>query len=506
MQELLSSHINQETFERDLSGMKVLFVFPNIGYDGANPDLPTYGIAQMAAAIKKCNVDVKVLDMRLGYTNEDLFRLIDEFKPQLVGLTIVATRVKRSYDIMDEIKAKYPEIKIIAGGSHVASYKQKIFESCKSLDFAVKQEGEFVFLDILEAIKFGIPLDDIKGMIYRNSKGEVIETPDRPLIKDLDKIPFPDYDVFELDKYYRWKQGVMPIITSRGCPFHCVFCSIYLTMGRQFRFRSPENVVSEFEYWNKRGMNKFDINDDVFTILPKRVEEICDLIISKGLKVQLRLHNGVRVDEVTPELLRKMKQAGFTSLSFGIESGSEKVLKRMKKSINIDQARKAVQWSMDAGIETTVNFIIGHPEENYEDALETIKLAETLYADKINFNSAIPYPGTELYDWIKDNATFTKDVDEYLNNLSPGKVGEPFFYTKDFTKEQREELIERGLYNFRKRLIKTRFKEPFASVLALLARSDKMFTYMEVMKTKPAIINFVKPIITRRKGVNSALV
>ncbi|MBI2673326.1 radical SAM protein, partial [Candidatus Woesearchaeota archaeon] len=225
-----------------------------------------------------------------------------------------------------------------------------------------------------------------------------------------------------------------------------------------------------------------------------------------GLKIQLRLHNGVRVDEVNPDLLKKMKQAGFTSLSFGIESGSEKVLKRMKKSINIEQVRKAVQCSMDAGIETTVNFIIGHPEENYEDALETIKLAETLYADKINFNSAIPYPGTELYDWIKDNATFTKDVDEYLNNLSPGKVGEPFFYTKDFTKEQREELIERGLYNFRKRLIKTRFKEPFASVLALLARSDKMFTYMEVMKTKPAIINFVKPIITRRKGVNSALV
>ena len=133
-------------------------------------------------------------------------------------------------------------------------------------------------------------------------------------------------------------------------------------------------------------------------------------------------------------------------------------------------------------------------------------MAEQLPADKINFNSAIPYPGTELYDWIKQEATFTVDVDEYLNNSYPGKVGEPFFYTKDFTKEQREELIERGLYNFRKRLIKTRFKEPFASALVLLARSDRMFNYMEVMKTKPFVVNLIKPVITKKKGVNSILV
>ena len=497
----------------DLKGFKVLFVFPNLNLATnlmpeettryAKPDSPHYGIAQLSSVLLENNVDVKVLDMRLGYDFDYLIKLIEEYKPQMIGFTLIATRIKICYAMINKIKDLYPNTITVAGGTHLASFKSKVFEECQGLDFGVKQEGELSFLQLIDkVINKDKNYSEVKGLLYKDS-GAIIETENMPMVDNLDELPIPAYDLFELDKYYGWQRSVVPIVTSRGCPFKCVFCSINLTMGYKFRVRSPENVVKELEYWVSRGMKKFDINDDEFSFIPKRVEQICDLIVQKGLKIELRLFNGIRVNDVNPVLLQKMKQAGVTAITYGLESGSAKILKVIKKGITIEKALEAIDMTKKAGIETTANFIIGHPEETYEDALMTIELIKKVNADKINFNNAVPYPGTELYSWIEKNARFLINVEDYLSLSHPGKHDTPFFETDQFTKDQRVELIRKGIVAFRQRLIKTRVKEPIASIYAFMSKSDYIYAVGEILKTKPFVNKYVKPLIFRRYGVNA---
>ena len=501
--------------KRDLKGFRVLFVFPNLNLATnlmpervtrySSPDSPHYGIAQLAAVLRDQNSVVKIFDMRLGYSFDDLVSVIKEFKPDMIGFTLIATRIKMCYAMINKVKELFPNIKIGAGGTHVASFKQKILEECPKLDFGILQEGEQTFVELIDAINHNdTEYAKIKGLMFRE-QGKIITTEPMPMWEDLNVLPYPAYDLFELEKYYGWRQGIVPIVTSRGCPFRCVFCSINLTMGYKFRNRSPENVVDEMQFWHdKFGRTKFDINDDEFTFMPKRVEEICDLIVAKGLKIELRLNNGIRVTDVYPELLAKMKKAGFTAITYALESGSDKVLKDMRKAITVEKGLKAAELTKAAGIETTVNFIIGHPNETYEDALQTLEVIKQVKADKINFNNAVPYPGTELYQWIEDHGKFVIDVEEYLNFSHPGKYNTPFFETKEFTKAQRMELLRKGILLYRSRLIHTRMKEPFASVYSFLARSDLVYSTGEILKTSKVVNKYLKPIFFRKYGVNAS--
>ncbi len=497
----------------DFSGFKVLFVFPNLNLATnllpeettryAKPDSPHYGIAQLAAVLQENKADVKILDMRLGYSFADLRKVIEEYKPDLVGFTLIATRIKMCYAMIDKVKELYPQIHTVAGGNHVASFKGKVLEDCPGLDFGVKREGEVSFVQVIDALRKGDKdYSQIKGILYRDN-GMVVMTEDMPMLPDLDVLPRPAYDLFELDQYYAWRKGIVPIVTSRGCPFRCVFCSINLTMGYKFRVHSAKRVVEDITYWNKRGMVKFDINDDEFSFKRERVMDICQGIIDQGLKVELRLFNGIRVSDVSPELLAKMKEAGFSAITYAIESGSPKVIKAIRKAITIEQALNAITWTKEAGIETTVNFIIGHPDETYEDALMTLELMKTVPGDKLNFNNAVVYPSTELHDWVKEHGRFIIDPEEFLNLSHPGKHDVPFFETDDFTKEQREEILRRGLLIFRERLIRTRMKEPWASMYVFAAKNDHVYAWGEILKTSPFVNKYVKPILFRNYGVNA---
>ncbi|HLC22638.1 MAG TPA: radical SAM protein [Candidatus Nanoarchaeia archaeon] len=498
----------------DFNGFKVLFVFPNLNLATnlmpekvtrySKPDSPHYGIAQLAAVLKENNASVKVLDMRLGYGFDDLLKIVDSFQPDMIGITLIATRIKLSYAMVDRLKELYPRIYTVAGGTHVASFKEKVFRDCKGLDFAVKREGELTFLQLIDAVRTKeTDYSFIKGLIFKKD-GAVVETEDMPMIDDLDALPLPAYDMFELEHYYAWQRGVVPIVTSRGCPFRCVFCSINLTMGYKFRTRTPSNVVDELEYWYQNGMKRFDINDDEFSFFPKRVEEICDMIVARGLKIELRLFNGIRVTDVYPELLAKMKKAGFTAITYALESGSPKVLKNIKKAITVEQAMKAVEMTKEVGIETTCNFIIGHPGETYEDALMTLEAIKNVKADRLNINNSVVYPATELYEWVSKNARFTLDVEEYLNLSWPGKSDFPFFETDDFTVEQRKEILRKAILLFREKIIRTRVKEPFASIYVLASRSNFLYSIGEILKTRPFVNKYVKPLLFRKYGVNLA--
>lgn len=412
---------------------------------------PHIGVAYLSAFLRKNGVCVRIFDHGVSQELECLYALIAEFKPNLIGVTIFSYSYGFAYALITKIQEK-TKIPIVCGGPHVSAIGKKILEDAK-VAFAVKQEGELTLLELLQETNKPVQdLASIKGLIWRNGRGEVAENPDRELIADLDALPFPDYESFGIEKYICYKQKTLPLITSRGCPFGCNYCSVRLSMGQRFRARSAENVFSEIRHFYDLGFRNFDFNDDCFTLDNQRAAKICDLIIQDKLDMRFQLYNGIRVDTVNPGLLKKMKLAGCYFVSYGCEAGNERILKLIKKGITLEQVRDAVKWANEAGIRNSVNFIIGHKEETYQDALDTINFARFLPTDFVNFYNLLPYPGTESYEWARQHATFLVPPESFLEDVSY-RDNKPVFETKEFTKAQREYIVSLGFDLYRKKIL-----------------------------------------------------
>jgi len=456
------------TKQCERSYVRILFVIPK-SHEWPHPGYPHTGIAYLAAVLKQRGMKIKILDMRLGYTFANLFKVLDEFNPDVVGLTCYSYFFKNTYELVSKIKSQGDYI-VVIGGPHVSAIRGKVLAETKA-DFAVKGEGEYTFPELCKAIeKETEDFKEIEGLIWRR-KSEVVENVDRPFIEDLDTLPFPDYEEFELEKYMCYIEKRLPIITSRGCPYRCIYCSVKISMGNMFRARSPDNVINEMKYWYGKGWRSFDINDDCFSLNMKRAKKICDLIIEKGLKITYKLYNGIRVDRTDMELLQKMKASGCDLVQYGVESGNEEVLKMIKKGITLEQAKKAVENSKAVGIRCVVNFIIGHPGENFEKAMDSIRLAKMLPADSVCFYNLVPYPGTELFEWVEKNATFLYSPEIYLNEVSYGE-GKPIFETREFPAEKRREVLRKGFLLYRKKILQSKLGWVPGSVAYLVSKSN----------------------------------
>ncbi len=247
-------------------------------------------------------------------------------------------------------------------------------------------------------------------------------------------------------------------------------------MGNRFRARSPENVVNEIEYWYKKGWNKFDFNDDTFTLDMDRAARICELIQERGLDIQFSLYNGIRVDKVGRELLKTMKKAGCRFLAYGCESGNNDVLRVIKKGIQVEDVMNAVNMTEEVGIKHAVNFIIGHPPETYEKTTASIKLAKELKCDFVNFYNLVPYPGTALFKWIKKNknARFLYPPEVYLNKLSY-REATPVFETDEFAVEDRIKILKQGFDLYEKTVMQFRFGKATGYLAYLLTRNGWIF-------------------------------
>jgi len=414
--------------------MKVLLVIPpNIGrYVVAT--IPHAGIAYLSAILKKSGHETGLVDMRIHASNDYLFDKIESFKPDMIGMTTASIGYKMAYDIIDSLKTKYPQTPVAIGGSYASTVHSRILEDTK-IDYVIYGEGEQTFLDLAN----GKDPKDIHGLIYRKD-GEITMNTPYPLEQDLDKLPFPDYDIFELDKMLEKR---IPLVSTRGCPNRCTFCSIQLVMGHPFRTRSPENVVEEIKYWHKRGYDTFEFSDDNFTFNMPRAEKICDLIIESGMKLKIIFGNGLRADRVNPTLIKKLKAAGTSWIAYSLESGNAESLKLLKKDLTLDQLKKSVEDTKAVGIEVQVNFIIGNPGETFEHFLQDLKIAEELDADQLRFYNMIPYPGTEMYEWVKKNGKLLHEPEDFLNNLNYWGE-EPVFETDEFTKEERIKAYRMG--------------------------------------------------------------
>ncbi len=397
---------------------------------------PPLGLGYLAAMLRERGFKVKIVDdlvEKLSFS-ELLNRIKDA---TIVGITSTTPTFSAALRYACAIKRRLPHTFIVLGGVHVTFMPyQALKNAC--VDAVCIGEGEYTLVELAERVEAGRSLEGLKGLIYKdygNGMGwengindcdencsikqrddiRIINNGPREFIQDLDSLPFPAYDLMPLEKYTVLGQRLehFPMITSRGCPFGCRYCSSSLFLGRKFRARSPKNVVDEIEWLVDDFKAKYiAFSDDTFTLSKRRVIEICDEIIKRNLDIKWSCSS--RVDTISRELLEKMKKAGCSAIYYGVESASQRVLNYYKKRINLDRVKEAVKLTKKVGMETICSFIIGSPYETKEDMKETLKFALKLNPDYAQFSILTPYPGTDIYQEAKEkNLLLTENFDDY---------------------------------------------------------------------------------------------
>jgi radical SAM superfamily enzyme YgiQ (UPF0313 family) len=404
------------------------------------------GIAYIASVLEKSGLPIDIIDMNTQ--RMDLTGVKDELikrDANIVGITSTTPQIRVSWEIAKLAKQINPNCKVVLGGVHPTALPEESL-STPYVDFVVRGEGEVTFLDLIRALGGNVNLKNVKGLSFKTG-GEIIHNPSRPFIGNLDSIPFPARHLFPFPEAYKSpmlkKKLFADIITSRGCPGTCIFCNKSI-FGHTFRARSPENVADEIEFLvGKYGVGEIHIADDTFSFDIERAMRICDLIIERNLDIAWSCSNGIRVDCVNRELLRKMKKAGCYRVSFGVESGSNEILKRIGKGITLQEARSACEIANDVGLTTIAFYMLGNYGESRETMEKTIAFAKSLNTDYAQFTIATPFPGTALYKLIeKHGKILTKDWERY------GIYEEPLFETKDLTRELVAEMYRKAYREF----------------------------------------------------------
>lgn len=392
------------------------------------------GVGHIAQALFDNNIGYRYIDMRIGNNFKHYLKSILDYKPDLIGISMITQGYKKTYHLITQIKEMSPNSKIVVGGHHMTILKEKVLYDCADIDFGVVGDGEEVIVEICQNNKL---IQDIKGLIFRKD-GEILFNGQRPVVTDLDQYAFPRYEKFNMNDYSKQ----IPIHSSRGCVGQCTFCPNKL-IGRKFRTKSVNYFVDEIEYWYERGYKQFAIDDDNFTLIPKRVFQVCDEIERRGLKnLFIRCSNGIRADRVDRQLLERMQEIGVKEVGFGVDGGNNRVLNSLKKGETIETIESAIQNACDIGLDVKIFIIVGTPHETRADIEDSIMLAKKYPVARVNFNNAIPYPGTEMFEYIKNHNFFIVPPDIYLNDVTEEKAI-PVFETPELSKKERYELLKK---------------------------------------------------------------
>ena len=405
---------------------------------------PPLGLAYLASVLRPEH-EVRIIDgLTLDYGAEELKRELKRYEPDVVGITATTPTIYDAYEVAALAKGFNPDIKTVIGGPHVTFTAKETLEECPALDVVVRNEGELTAKELLNCFEKNMPLKNVRGITFRQD-GEIKSTESRPFINNLDEIPFPAYDLLPMNKYRfgNHRYGVM--MTSRGCPFDCIFCASSTLCGKIWRARSAENVIEELRLLSTEfGVREIEFMDDTFTLSMKRAERICDLLIKERNEggMDISWSCSAHANTINRELADKLKRAGCHDIYIGAESGTQKVLDFIGKSTTLERVSKAVETVKKSGLKVLASFIIGVPGETVRMIKDTIKFAEKLNPTYAQFTICTPYPGTRLFAIAKEKGLLiTKDWRRYT-------TVEPIMNIPGISAEQLRKLLNRAYISF----------------------------------------------------------
>ena len=383
-----------------------------------HPLFPPIGLAYLAAVLEQNDFEVRVMDCPVcEIDHEKLKADLASFEPTLIGVGSMTPTIESALKSARVAKEACPDAKVVIGGPHATFMDRETLAEEPATDIVVRGEGEETLLEIVQQLPSLPKLEDVKGITFRKN-GQIIRTPDRPFIQNLDALPRPAYKYIPIEKYRIMGKRLLPIMTSRGCPFQCSFCAASQLFGAGFRGRSPKNVLDELEWLrDEYGAEGIAFQDDTLTFNRKRIMDICDGIIDR--KIHLPWGCGTRADVVTEEILDKMQKAHCNEVCFGVESGCQEMRDALKKRVSTEQIENAIKWAKAAGIFVTVSVILGYPGETRKTLQQTLDFVRKIEPDDVWLCHATPYPGTELRALVESNGWKMSEDWTLYNTMHP---------------------------------------------------------------------------------------
>jgi len=435
--------------------MKILLIYPYWLEERSNTEdviVPPIGIYYVGAVLKENHYDVEILNWcRINETPEKMSEILIEKKPDVIGFSILQANRWGGIEIAKIAKQIDPDVKIVFGGVSATFLWKHFLTHFPEIDYVVMGEGEYTFLHLIRCIekKEDKHIGNIRGIAFKKD-GKVIRTKPAEYIQDLDQLPVPA-------KYFEYQH----LSLTRGCPGKCTFCGSPKFWGRKVRFHSVDYFVEELELLYKKGVNFFYFSDDTFSVNKKRVIEVCKKILKKNLKIAWNAIS--RVNYMSEEVLSWMRKAGCIQISYGIESGSEKIRNSLNKKITTGEIEKAFAITLKYGILPRAYFIYGSPGESRETIQESIDLISKIKPLVIYSSVLSLFPGTALYSEYKKKFNVSEDI--WLNRIEDIK------YFETDTKLSREVVISFG------QKLRTKYYELLPAIVNAIELIDKKEFY-----------------------------
>jgi anaerobic magnesium-protoporphyrin IX monomethyl ester cyclase len=430
-----------EMMETREEKMKVTFINPpqtNSKYKFMGVVAPPLGISYMAAVLEDNGFEVNIIDASaLDMTWQDLEEELKGNNSQVVAITALTPTIEQAKKTAQLVRKCHPQTKVVMGGYHPTFNHQELLKT-DYVDIVIMGEGEYTFLEVVETLKQKGDLSQVKGIAY----GDVV-TPTRPLIMDLDELPFPARHLLPMDHYkmLNMKTGMATMITSRGCPMQCSFCASAALHGSKMRLRSAKNIVDEMEHLvHDHNVDTIAFMDDTFTLNHRRVEAICQEIKDRNLDVYWGCT--ARVDTLSGDLLEIMSDAGCITLFMGVESADQQMLDSTNKNITIEKIRQAFQLSKEHKIRTIASVVLGMPGDTKDSIKRTVNFVRELNPSYAVFSLATPYPGTRFYkESVEKNLIKVKDWSKFT-------LLAPVLDTVDCSLDELKKLQYKAFRNF----------------------------------------------------------